>query len=119
MKSRYWLVISSVLLFSACTTYEYIPPASDSGRQCVATCEISKQTCESGEKQAAASRESACETRESNKLAICLATAKDQSAKEKCRRSKNSCFAGAATYKCEENYRRCFKNCGGKIVESD
>lgn len=119
MKKTHSLLLAVVTLLSACTTYQYIPPTSDAGRQCVATCDISQQTCESGEKQTAANRESACETRESNNLAICLASAKDQGAKEKCNRSKKSCYNAPALYRCQESHRTCFTNCGGKVIETN
>lgn len=102
---------------SACTTFEFIPPNSDAGRQCVATCETALKTCEAGAKQAAATKEAACESRESNVLALCLALASDKPAKEKCTKARKTCFAVPESYRCAVDHRNCFRNCGGKVIE--
>lgn len=111
------LVLLATLL-GGCASYQYIPPATESGRQCVATCETAKQTCSAGAKQVAASKEMACESRASNSVAICLATAKDQAAKEQCNKSRPYCGQVSGEAQCNTSYDRCFTTCGGQIVET-
>lgn len=109
----------AAVLFAACTTYEYIPPTSDAGRQCVASCENARQVCIAGSHQTAATNKASCETRETNRLALCLAAARDQAARDQCSKGRNNCFAVADTYRCENSHRACFTTCGGQVIEKD
>ena len=112
-------VMVGVFFLAGCASYDYIPPKTESGRQCVATCETAKQTCLASAKQTAATKEAACQSRESNRLAICLAIAKDQAAKEKCNIARAYCGQVSDESSCTQSHDRCFTNCGGRIVETD
>ncbi len=41
-------VLALALLAGACTSYQYVPPASEAGRQCVTTCDTNRQICVAG-----------------------------------------------------------------------
>lgn len=105
------------MLAAGCTSYKYIPPQSNAGRQCVTTCATNKQICISGKEQVAAAKEQACEARRANVLATCLASASNDTGKEQCAKRQAYCSSYASTYTCEASYRDCYTQCGGQIIE--
>ncbi|MDF3882051.1 hypothetical protein ACU4GI_10445 [Cupriavidus basilensis] len=105
------------VLAAGCTSYKYVPPKSDAGRQCVTTCETNKQICITGKEQVAAVKEQACETRRANTLATCLATAANDKGKEQCTKRQAYCSSYASTHSCDSAYQACYIQCGGQVIE--
>ena len=111
-------VLALALLAGACTSYQYVPPASEAGRQCVATCDTNRQICVAGKEQAAASQNQACETRRAVQLASCLATALTLEARNYCNKVAPRCSGNyASTSSCDDGYRACYVQCGGRVIE--
>ena len=111
-------VLAFALLAGACTSYQYVPPASEAGRQCVTTCDTNRQICIAGKEQAAASQNQACETRRAVQLASCLATALTPEARNYCNKVAPRCSGNyASTGGCDDGYRACYVQCGGRVVE--
>lgn len=73
------------LLLAGCVSYDYVPPTTDAGRQCVATCEVATQTCAAGARQANATNNSSSQIARSTALAACLGTARNDHDRKKCR----------------------------------
>jgi len=111
------LAILPAVLMVGCTSYRYIPPNTDAGRQCVTTCETNKQICITGKEQVAAAKEQACETRRTNQLATCLAIATNDKSREQCTKNRSYCSSYPSTYTCDSTYQACFVQCGGKVIE--
>lgn len=118
---RWYCLALLVLLLNACSTFDYIPPTTDAGKQCVATCEVATQTCQAGARQAGALAKSLCESNKSNQLALCLSDAKTDDKRKSCqKRAKEYCGHGGAygaSGDCSASYDRCFTTCGGQIIE--
>lgn len=110
-----WLL--PLLLLGACTSYRYIPPTTDAGRQCVVSCETNRQICISGKEQVAASQAQACELRRANQLNACLATAFTPQLRAQCGKKAPSCSSHASTGACDTSHRACYVQCGGQVVE--
>lgn len=106
------------LLVSACTSLQYIPPASDAGKQCVTTCDTNRQICISGQQQLAAGQNQSCEIRRATQLATCLSMAGTPQARAYCEKTVPRCAgAFANTGNCETQYRSCYVQCGGQVIE--
>lgn len=119
------LCLATSLLLAACSTFDYIPPATDAGKQCVATCEVASQTCQAGVRQAKALQNAMCESQKSNELTNCLSDAKSREQRKDCKeRATSKCGFGNSMHlgfgggnDCSGTYDRCFTNCGGEIIE--
>lgn len=114
-----WIAAVAVpcLLMAGCVSYDYLPPTSDAGRQCIATCATAKQTCEAGKAQATAMERNTCQMNENYQLSQCLADANDDKAKKKCREAVGNCsYVFAHGFSCSTDYDRCYTDCGGLIV---
>lgn len=124
LSKLHWSLALSMLLFG-CSTFEYIPPDTDAGRQCLATCEVATQTCQAGDRQAKALQGAMCESQKSNELTNCLKDAKTKDKREDCKdRAAAKCgFGNSMQYSygngsnCSVTYDRCFQTCGGQIIE--
>lgn len=114
---RFAVVLMLALLASACTSYKYIAPPTEAGRQCVTTCGTNQQICISGKEQVAASQAQACEMRRATQLSACLATALTPQARAYCNKVAPTCSSYASTSVCEDSYRACYVQCGGKVIE--
>ncbi|KAB8173324.1 hypothetical protein FKV24_014295 [Lysobacter maris] len=114
-----WIAAVAVpcLLAAGCVSYDYLPPGSDAGRQCIATCATAKQTCEAGKAQTTAMERNTCQMSENNRLTQCLTGAGDDKAKKKCRENARDCsYVFASGFSCSTDYDRCYTDCGGLIV---
>ena len=78
------------IALAGCTTYDYVPPASEAGRQCLATCEVARQTCRAGVSQTGAQQAATTELARSNQLATCLAGATSADDRKACQRGANN-----------------------------
>jgi hypothetical protein len=107
----------AMLALAGCTTYSYIPPTSDAGRQCVMTCATTREVCVSAAEQLAATQRQTCEARASSKLTNCLLAANNEAEKKACAGRREYCSDYANTGRCNADYDRCFVMCGGQIVE--
>ena len=115
---RHSIVVSSLLFLSACSTvrYEYSPPTTDGGRQCIAQCSIAREICVGNENQRALNDRQSCEQRNRWNYQNCVRRANDKNDANSCAGLQSSCWASANTYRCDENYRACFVSCGGHIT---
>jgi len=106
-----------VTMLTACSfiRYEYYPPASDSGRQCVVQCAAVREMCVSNENYRAQNDRAACEQRNNWNYQQCMRRADTKDEAKSCSRTQQMCWSNANTYRCEENYRSCYVNCGGRI----
>lgn len=115
--SRRYIFAMTLLLLSACSTvrYEYYPPTTDGGRQCVAQCSVAREICVGNENQRALNDRQSCEQRNRWNYQNCIRRASDKDDARSCARFQNACWASANTYRCDENYRACFVSCGGHV----
>ncbi len=95
------------------TVYSYTPPSSPAGKFCVDNCEDRQDDCERFENE----RAEYCEDRQREQMDRCA----DRISREKGRGPKfdecgktESCTASLT--RCEEDYRRCYGNCGGTVT---
>ena len=118
LRLRAAAVLTLALMASACTSYKYIPPATEAGRQCVTTCETNQQICISGKEQVAASQTQACEMRRTMQLSNCMVNALTPQARAYCNKSVPACTSSFAnTGDCTNRYRACYVQCGGQVIE--
>lgn len=95
--------------------YEYYPPATEAGRQCVVQCSGVREMCISNENFRAQNDRAACEQRNHRNYQQCMRHADDKDEAKACARTQQSCYVSANTYRCDENYRSCYVTCGGRI----
>lgn len=113
------------IALAGCTTYDYVPPASEAGRQCLATCEVARQTCRAGVSQTGAQQAATTELARSNQLVTCLAGATSADDRKACQRGANNGVLlntqqhsqPIGELQCSSTYDQCFTNCGGQIIE--
>lgn len=106
------------LLLGACETvrYDLVPPASEGGRYCVTQCAGIKETCRGNEINRAAAEKASCEHQQERIYRECRARANGNRDQEKeCDKHRSSCWASERTWRCDEDYRQCFANCGGRV----
>jgi len=96
------------------TQYRYTPPVDSNGRMCVNQCANSRDLCRQLEESRASQEQAQCQQNASMRYALCLSSAKTDQARSQCN-SSSYCSRSANTERCEESYRQCFQNCGGKI----
>lgn len=115
--ARVLLTLAVAGTLCACTFvhYEYYPPASDAGRQCVVQCAGVREMCIGNENQRAQNDRYACEQRNHWNYQNCMRRADDKNDAKACSRSQMSCWANANTFRCDENYRGCYVSCGGRV----
>jgi len=115
-------VVVAVLAGAGCETinYEYRAPLSDAGRKCVTQCSGIKETCRGNEMQIAQREKESCERTSDIKYKSCLSHAQNKEQIHDCdkERKNKTCWAMDTTYRCDDNYRTCFVNCGGVIIET-
>ncbi len=114
---RRFCVAAGLLFLTGCSfvRYEYYPPTTDGGRQCVAQCSIAREVCVGNENQRALNDRQSCEQRNRWNYQNCVRRANDKNDAKSCAGLQSSCWASANTYRCDENYRSCFVSCGGHI----
>jgi hypothetical protein len=116
---RIWLVLMflAATLLSGCKTtrYQFTPPPSDQGRLCVAQCASIKETCRGHEIRRAQSEKNACERTEDQVFRACIS--KPSSDEKACKKQRKYCSSSEHTWRCDEDYRSCYQNCGGTILQ--
>lgn len=105
------------MLLSACasTRYEFVPPQSDMGKQCITQCAGVREQCRGNEMQRAMREKSMCERRAESDYRACLDDKSGKADERKCYRQ--VCNANQNQWHCENEYRQCFTNCGGRIIQ--
>lgn len=112
-------VLIATLLLGACQTvrYEYVPPASETGRICLTQCAGIRETCRGNEINRAAMEKASCERQQERQYHECRSRAGGNKDKEKeCDKQRTTCYAHEHTTRCEEDYRQCYANCGGRVM---
>ncbi|SFR94715.1 hypothetical protein SAMN05216570_1037 [Dyella sp. OK004] len=107
-----------ILAQAACTTYQYVPPTTETGRQCVMTCETGHQACVGDAQYSADRRARSCEVDRSITLKKCLERASSDAEARTCNNSSSANYCGnsANTLSCDADYRRCYAGCGGQVT---
>ena len=110
-------LLTSVLLLGGCgpvydTVYDFTPPTTSFGAECVENCKDSQSECEDFERE----RNDDCEERQKAQMDRCndriLADKKRAPKWTECGKTE-SCTEDTA--KCESRYRTCYQACGGTI----
>jgi hypothetical protein len=96
------------------TQYRYTPPLDTNGKMCINQCASSRDLCRQLEESRASQEQAQCQQNATMRYALCLSNAKTDQARSQCN-SSSYCSRSANTERCEESYRQCFQNCGGKI----
>lgn len=114
------LPVLLLLCLGGCKTvhYTFAPPKSDSGRLCVVQCASIRETCRGNEINRAAAARFACERQQDRAYQECRA--RNAGSKDKpaaCDTHAYSCTDHGNTGYCEQDYRRCYSDCGGRVTE--
>ena len=110
------LLIAS-LLWGCGPKYQYVftPPPTPEGRVCTSQCEIGKQQCY-GFTQNAFNQ---CQMNHNMALQN-YNQCRNYARNDRDGKGKNSCYyppytCNTSSYQCDENYRTCYQNCGGRV----
>lgn len=110
--------LSLILVQAACVNYQYIPPATVAGQQCVAACDAPQQACIVAARQRTYNEVRSCQMERSYRLNLCLANAGSDAERQDCARTADrSCQRATDTSACGNQYRQCYSACGGQVVE--
>ena len=120
---RRLVVLPAFLALSSCgpvyqTTYDFTPPRSFEGRQCINVCQMTQQQCEANETM----RHESCEARTEAAYDRCESRKIYRYDHEK---GKTKCVENCSCWKescdepdlelCQQRYRECYENCGGRV----
>ena len=124
-------IVAATLLLSACTTTEYAftPPESAEGKACVERCQATQTACRRDQdvradraktqcEAEADRREVACRIQAPIEYAACLKFAKTDADRAACALedcTQPACYATPQYGLCQDDFRYCYQNCGGKI----
>lgn len=117
------VTLATLFLVTACETvrYEYTPPSTSDGKQCVVLCASVREMCRSNENQRAAYKEQSCEQRSDAAYYVCMNTTRhNKELQAKCSERREYCSEYPDVSHCNDEYNQCFSNCGGfvrKIIE--
>ncbi|HVM98160.1 MAG TPA: hypothetical protein VMT89_17325, partial [Candidatus Acidoferrales bacterium] len=109
-------------LLAGCETirYELRPPATQTGRLCVAQCANTREVCRSNELHRAEAAQRDCERDSERDYHACHHRADSPETHKDCDKRKRYCSTYTNYDGCEADYRGCYAQCGGtvtKIVE--
>jgi hypothetical protein len=112
-------LLTGVLLLAGCQTvrYEMHPPTSEGGRACVTQCAGIREVCRGNEIRRARSEREECEHRAEQSLRMCLASADSKERRNDCEKKKAGCWSYENEARCEDEYRICYGQCGGRVVK--
>lgn len=103
------------------TFYDYTPPKSATGKQCITTCRLVLETCKGNVNNSY----QACLTRSSNEQRACESNRRyEWNKKSKDYECVYNCYCSGEYCpdpdfsECEEDYRICYQDCGGRVVGS-
>ena len=118
---RFFLLICLSWVLAGCSTitYEFVPPATESGRLCVTQCAAVRESCMANA-QAQATREyERCERSNDQEFTRCLILADTKEKKAACEKRRRYFGEYVNDEPCEERYRSCFQVCGGRVIERE
>jgi len=118
MNNLYFL-LTTALILGGCQTirYEMHSPTTDAGRACVTQCAGIRETCRGNEIRRAKSEREECEHQAEQSLRICLNSADTKEKRNECEKKKPGCWSYENETRCEEEYRSCYVQCGGKVIK--
>lgn len=114
------LALLMIFFLTGCETVRYrlVAPTSESGRLCITQCAAVREMCLGGERQEAYYAQEQCERRVDREYRRCLDQYRGDIVKQKnCDSIRSTCWAPADVGRCELDYRSCFANCGGTVVQ--
>lgn len=113
----FFIAVASIFIFSSCTTYryEYIAPATESGRTCATQCMTTKQVCYNAMGQQAQNNSNVCHQQNSYSYQACVNRAQSRDDVKKCNPNPQYCPSNPNYWQCDESYRQCFATCGGTV----
>jgi hypothetical protein len=104
---------------SGCTSvsYDYQPPDTERGKQCIVQCASVQEQCRWNESMRANFEKQACDRRADSDFRSCSNDAKNKKQDKKCddKRDKAGCYLSENFDRCESEYKQCFSNCGGVV----
>ena len=119
MRLKIFVLYVFAAMLSGCesTHYDYQPPASEQGKQCVVQCGFVREECRRNESQRVYFENLACTKRVESDFRACLSTAQNKDQDKKCRekRDRVSCSASENFDRCDNEHKQCFSHCGGVI----
>ena len=102
------LLISLLLLQTACTSYQYIEPADPEGKACTRSCLDKDWSCSSDCNR----NYTTCLSATNIEINLGSISAQNNNRQSVCNSAKYSC-----EYQCKRYYNRCYESCGGMIIE--
>lgn len=119
MRLKLFFLFLFVAMVSGCESvdYDYLPPASEQGKQCVVQCASVREECRRNENERVQFEKRACERRVESDFRACLSAANNKDQEKKCRerRDRVSCSVSDNLGRCDDEYKLCFSHCGGVI----
>lgn len=111
------LTTLAIIGLSSCTTYryEYIAPATETGRTCVMQCMNTKNVCYSAAQAQAQNNVNMCQQNNHYSYQACVNRAQSHDDVKKCNPNPQYCPANPNYWQCDESYRQCFAACGGTV----
>lgn len=97
------------------TEFTYVPPDSIEGRQCTVQCANVRELCRSRVETRASREQAACQKDVIARQATCMAAARDDQERAKCRFSTTHCRSVPDTRQCDNEYNVCYETCGGRV----
>lgn len=111
-------LLAALFLVCACETvrYEYTPPATVEGKQCVVQCASVREMCRGNENQRAAYKEQSCEQRSDANYYVCMnSTRHNKELQAQCMKKREYCSEYPDVSHCNDEYNQCFSVCGGSV----
>ena len=123
MIARWCLTCLLLALISGCsifdsgptTEYRYIPPESETGRLCIASCQTNRTLCCQEKKQKYRECQQLEELRRLHRE-NCLLRLQDDQDRAVCYQPGIQPFCWLPNcHECDTQYRECYQNCGGSV----
>lgn len=112
-------LFAAALILGGCETirYEMHAPGTDAGRICVTQCAGVREACRGNEIRRARSEREECERQADRSVRACLASADSKERRADCEKKKPGCWSHEDEARCEEEYRGCYVQCGGRVIK--
>jgi len=103
------------------TSYEFIPPKSTQGMQCLSNCQLIVQQCESNLRQESQN----CELQAALEHQLCMSSrvmGPDSKLGWRSPKCVQNCYcprrycSSTSTEVCQVRFRECYSQCGGKVI---
>jgi hypothetical protein len=116
LRKYFWLAAILVGLISCATyRYEYIAPATESGKMCAMQCMNTKNVCYSAAQSQSQVSLNNCQQQNQINYQACMSRAHNQDEAKKCNPRGMYCSTTVNYRQCDESYRQCFITCGGTV----